>query len=57
MLTLTGTWTFLNISAPLCASNKATSCGVETITAPGKTKQEILLKCVLLMILLNIFII
>lgn len=32
----TGTLTFLNISAPLRASNRAMSCGVETITAPGK---------------------
>lgn len=30
----TGTLTFLNISAPLRASSRAMSCGVDTITAP-----------------------
>ena len=33
---LTGTWTFLNISAPLRASRSAISCGVVTMTAPER---------------------
>lgn len=37
---LTGTWTFRNISAPLCASISAISWGVETITAPKQKKKK-----------------
>ena len=40
---LTGTWTFRNISAPLCASISAMSWGVETITAPNQKKSKIVL--------------
>lgn len=36
----TGTLTLRNISAPLRASSKAISCGVETMTAPGNQKQN-----------------
>lgn len=34
---VTGTLTFLNISAPLRASSRAMSCGVDTMTAPEST--------------------
>lgn len=34
---ITGTLTFLNISAPLRASSRAMSCGVDTMTAPEST--------------------
>lgn len=33
----TGTLTLSNIETPRLASASATSCGVDTITAPGKT--------------------
>lgn len=33
---VTGTFTFLNISAPLRASSRAMSCGVDTMTAPAR---------------------
>lgn len=37
---ITGTFTFLNISAPLRASSRAMSCGVDTITAPVQDKRH-----------------
>ena len=37
---ITGTLTFLNISAPLRASSRAMSCGVDTITAPSQRNRH-----------------
>ena len=37
---LTGTYTFLNISTPRLASNRAMSCGVVTITAPSRDENR-----------------
>lgn len=38
---ITGTLTFLNISAPLRASSRAKSCGVDTMTAPDNTDANV----------------
>lgn len=38
---ITGTLTFLNISAPLRASSRAKSCGVDTMTAPDNAEANV----------------